>query len=86
MIVFFATLIRSAFEFGEDLLAVPLLAFVIPITVAAALVVLVSITIAGIVVVQDWKKIQLRSAGWLVLSTLLGIPLGYFSLAVINDW
>jgi len=80
LIVFFATLIRSAFGFGEGLLAVPLLAFVIPITVAAPLVVLVSITIAGIVVVQDWKKIHLSSAGWLVLSTLLGIPLGLLLL------
>ena len=80
MIVFAATLIRSAFGFGEGLLAVPLLAFFIPLEVAAPLVVLVSITIAAIVVVQDWKKIHLRSAGWLVLSTLLGIPLGLLLL------
>jgi uncharacterized protein len=30
--------------------------------------------------VQDWKKIHLLSAGWLVLSTLLGIPLGVLLL------
>jgi uncharacterized membrane protein YfcA len=80
IIVFIATLIRSAFGFGEALIAVPLLAFFIPLEVAAPLVVLVSITIAGIVVVQDWKKIHLRSAVWLVLSTLLGIPLGLMLL------
>ena len=80
MIIFISTLIRSAFGFGEALVAVPLLAFCIPLKVAAPLVVLVSITIAGIVVVQDWKKIHLRSAGWLVLSTLLGIPLGLLLL------
>ena len=80
LIVFISTLIRSAFGFGEALVAVPLLAFCIPLEVAAPLVVLVSITIAGIVVVQDWKKIHLRSAGWLVLSTLLGIPLGLLLL------
>lgn len=71
-----ATLIRSTFGFGEALVAVPLLAFFIPLNVAAPLAVLVSITIAGVVVVQDWKKIHLRSTGWLVLSTLFGIPLG----------
>jgi uncharacterized protein len=48
--------------------------------VAAPLAVLVSITIAGIVVVQDWKKIHFLSAGWLVLSTLFGIPLGLLLL------
>lgn len=74
--MFIATLIRSAFGFGEALIAVPLLAFFIPLEVAAPLAVLVSITIASIVVVQDWREIHLRSALWLVLSTLLGIPLG----------
>ena len=58
----------------------PLLAFFIPLEVAAPLAVLVSITIAGIVVVQDWKKIHLPSTGWLVLSTLFGIPLGLLLL------
>jgi uncharacterized protein len=80
LIVFIATLIRSTFGFGEALVAVPLLAFCIPLEVAAPLAVLVSITIAGIVVVQDWKKIHLLSTGWLVLSSLFGIPLGLLLL------
>ena len=79
-IIFVATVIRSAFGFGEALVAVPLLAFWIPLPVAAPLAVLVSVTVAGIVVVQDWKKIHVRSAGWLVLSSLLGIPLGLLLL------
>jgi uncharacterized protein len=79
-IVFIATLIRSAFGFGEALVAVPLLAFWIPLRVAAPLAVLVSITVAAIVVVQDWKKIHLRPAGWLLLSSLFGIPVGLLLL------
>jgi uncharacterized protein len=79
-IVFFATVIRSAFGFGEALIAVPLLAFWIPLRVAAPLAVLVSITVAGVVVVQDWKKIHLRPAGWLVLFSLFGIPFGLWLL------
>ena len=78
--MFIATLIRSAFGFGEALIAVPLLAFCIPLGVAAPLAVLVSITVAGIVVVQDWKNIHLGSAGWLVFSSLFGIPLGLLLL------
>jgi uncharacterized protein len=80
LIIFAATLMRSAFGFGEALLAVPLLAFFIPLRVATPLAVLVSITIAGIVVVQDWKKIHFRSTAWLLLPTLLGIPLGLLLL------
>jgi uncharacterized protein len=62
------------------LVAVPLLALCIPLGVAAPLAVLVSITVAGIVVVQDWKKIHFVSTGWLVLSSLFGIPLGLLLL------
>lgn len=80
LIVFAATLIRSAFGFGEALVAVPLLAICIPLRVATPLAVLVSITIALVVVVQDWKKIHLRSTGWLLLPTLAGIPLGLLLL------
>jgi hypothetical protein len=64
---------------------VPLLAFCIPLRVAAPLAVLLSITIAGIVVVQDWRRIQLRSAGWLVLASLPGLPLGLLLLTSHHD-
>lgn len=80
-IVFIATLIRSTFGFGEGLIAVPLLALVIPIEIATPLVVLLSITIAAIVVVQDWRKIHLRSTGWLLAPTAFGIPIGIALLA-----
>lgn len=57
-----------------------MLAFFIPLQVAAPLAVLVSITIAAVVVVQDWRHIHLRSAGWLVGATVVGIPLGLLLL------
>jgi len=45
-VIFLATLIRSAFGFGEGLVALPLLALLIPVEVAAPLAVLFSITVA----------------------------------------
>ena len=81
LIVFLATLIRSTFGFGEALVAVPLLALTVPVATAAPLAVLLSVTIAAIVVVQDWRRIHLRSAGWLLAPTLVGIPLGIALLA-----
>jgi len=75
-ILFLATVIRSSFGFGEALIAVPLLALLIPVKVAAPIAVLVSVTVALIVVVQDWSKVYARSAARLVLPTMLGIPLG----------
>jgi uncharacterized membrane protein YfcA len=41
----------------------------------------VSIAVAGIVVVQDWRGIQFREASGLVLASLFGIPLGLVMLA-----
>src|SRR5262245_28056234 len=79
-VIFVATLIRSAFGFGEALVAVPLLALLIPVEEAVPLATLVSITVATIVVAQDWDKIHFRSASWLVISTLFGIPLGLWLL------
>jgi hypothetical protein len=79
-VVFIATLIRSAFGFGEALVAVPLLAMLIPLQVAAPLAVLVSITIASVVVLQDWRQIHWQSAGWLLAATLGGIPAGLMLL------
>ena len=84
-VVFLATLIRSAFGFGEALIAVPLLALLIPVEVAAPLAALVSITVAAVVLVQDWRKVHIASAGWLILSTLVGIPLGLWLLTAAPE-
>jgi uncharacterized membrane protein YfcA len=85
LVIFIATLIRSTFGFGEALVAVPLLALRLPIMVAAPLAVLVSVLVALVVVAQDWRKIQLRSAAGLIAASLFGIPLGLLLLARVND-
>jgi len=84
-IIFIATIFRSAFGFGESLVAVPLLALWIPLNIAVPLSVLISISVAGVVVVQDWKKIHFRSAGGLILFTLIGIPIGLMLLIKIDE-
>jgi uncharacterized membrane protein YfcA len=76
LVIFFATVVRSALGFGEALVAVPLLALVIPVEIAAPLAVLVSITVALAILLQDWPKVHVRTAGWLVAATVLGIPVG----------
>src|SRR4051812_34335965 len=82
-VLFLATLIRSAFGFGEALVAVPLLALFIPVEVAAPVAVLVSVTVAGLVLVQDWREVHAGSAGRLVLSTMFGIPFGLLMVATV---
>ena len=84
-VFFVATLIRSAFGFGEALIAVPLLAFVLPVKVAAPIAVLVSITVAAVIVARDWRHVHVRSAARLVLATLLGIPFGLLLLRMAPE-
>ncbi len=84
-VLFLATVIRSAFGFGEALVAVPLLALVVPVGIAAPVAVLASITVALVVVLQDWRHIHLRSAARLVISTFFGIPLGLLVLKTVPE-
>jgi hypothetical protein len=53
--------------------------------VAAPLAVLVSVTVAGVILVQDWRKVHVGSAGMLVLATLLGLPLGLWLLTTADE-
>lgn len=78
-------MIRSTLGFGEALVAVPLLALRTPVMVAAPLAVMVSIVVAGIVVVQDWRRIDFGSARALIAWSLLGVPPGVLLLAVASD-
>ncbi len=86
MVFFGATLVRSALGFGEALIAVPILAFMLPVEVVAPVATLVSITVAAVVVIQDWRHIHFRSAAWLVFFTLLGIPLGLLLLRQVSEF
>lgn len=85
VVIFIATLVRSIFGFGEALIAVPLLALFIPIDIAAPVAALISVTVAAVVLVQDWSQVHVRSAGWLVLSTFFGIPFGLLLLTQVPE-
>ncbi len=84
-VLFCATLVRSAFGFGEALIAVPLLALALPVETAAPVAVLVSITVAAVVVAQDWRHVQVPITAWLVISSMAGIPLGLLVLRTVSE-
>jgi uncharacterized membrane protein YfcA len=64
---------------------VPLLAFLMRVEQAVPVATLLSITVAAVVLVQDWRKVQLRGAVWLVVSTLFGLPLGLLLLTRVPE-
>ncbi|MDU1892551.1 MAG: sulfite exporter TauE/SafE family protein [Dysgonomonas sp.] len=85
LIAFIATTFRSTFGFGEALIAVPLFCLFLPIEVAVPLTVLMSITVALTVVIQDYRQIHLSSAKWLIIFAALGIPFGLLILFYGNE-
>jgi uncharacterized membrane protein YfcA len=84
-ILLLATLVRSAFGFGEALVSVPLLALLLPVEVAAPIAALTSITVAGVVLIQDWAEVHVASAWRLVAATVFGIPLGLLLLQRVPE-
>lgn len=84
-VLFLATVIRSALGFGEALVAVPLLALLIPVEVAAPVAVLVSVTVAGLILLQDWRHVHPGGAWRLIVSTFFGIPLGLLMLTTVPE-
>lgn len=85
LISFIASLVRSTFGFGESLIAVPLFLLFLPKEIAVPLSVLLSIVIALVVVIQDHKNIHFKSAKWLILYALPGIPFGILMLLYGNE-
>lgn len=85
LIIFMAGFIRSTFGFGQALIAVPLLSLIMPVDVVAPIVVLVSLTIAVVALIQDWRHVNFRSAWLLFASTCFGIPVGLWMLVSISE-
>lgn len=85
LIIFGASVFRTAFGFGEALVAVPLLSLFLPIRVAAPLAVMASVLIALVAVWRDWRHIHRGEAKNLLLATLLGLPLGLVLLRFVPE-
>jgi uncharacterized protein len=76
-ILFFTTLIRAVFGFGNALIAMPLLAMTsIGLKTAAPLIALIAVILSLLILVKDWRSVDIRSTWRLLLATIPGIPLG----------
>ena len=84
-VLFVATLVRTAFGFGEALIAVPLLALRIPVAIATPLAVAVSVVVAAVAVARDWRHVDLHNASWLIGGSLVGLPFGVLLLQRGSD-
>lgn len=79
LVVFASALVRTVSGFGNALVAMPLLALAgISMQTATPLVALLSLVLAVCILLQNWKKVDFRSAWRLLAATALGIPIGTF--------
>lgn len=77
---------RSTFGFGDALISMPLLSFFLPYRTAAAIVALVSVFTSIVIVAHDWRSAQLPSLWRLVVAASVGIPLGVWCAARVEEY
>jgi uncharacterized membrane protein YfcA len=81
IILFFSSLVRTVFGFGNALVAMPLLAMtMIGMKTAAPLIALLATLHALLLLIKEWRVIELRHTWRLLVATLPGIPLGILLL------
>lgn len=79
-IMFVSSLVRGLSGFGNALVAMPLLALVIPVPVATPVVALTATLMAAVMLVKSWREVDFKSVWQLILPASLGTPLGLWFL------
>lgn len=85
VILFVSTFIHSTLGFGQALIAMPLLAMVIELKTATPLVAFVLMTIAAVILLRNWRVVDLSAVWRLVLSSCFGIPVGLFLIKGVPE-
>jgi uncharacterized protein len=84
-IIFLGAIVRSTLGFGNALVTMPLMCLIIGLRTAAPISAFISTTIALVILINNWKFVNLKSVWRLILSSAIGIPLGIYILTSINN-
>lgn len=85
LIVLIASTIRSAFGFGDALIAMPLLVFFISIKTATPFVAMIGLSISIFILVKHWKRAYIKGLWILIMFCFLGVPLGVITLKYLDE-
>ncbi|MBN1180488.1 MAG: sulfite exporter TauE/SafE family protein [Anaerolineae bacterium] len=85
-IIFLSAFVRSALGFGDALIAMPLLVLLVGAATATPVVAFNASTIAALILLRAWPGVDVKAAWRLVLSTLVGIPIGLVFLRAAPEW
>lgn len=84
-IIFVSALIRTSLGFGGALIAMPLLTMAIGIKTASPVVALMNNVNAVFILLSNWRELRIASAWRLVLSSIVGIPIGLLFLKGVHE-
>jgi uncharacterized protein len=77
--------IASAIGFGDALVAMGLVTNLIGLQTATPLVALVATVISSVILAAQWRQLNLKPALPLIISTLVGIPIGLVLLKFVPE-
>jgi uncharacterized membrane protein YfcA len=84
-VLFVAAFVRSALGFGDAVVAMPVLAMMLGLRTATPLVAFAGPTISILILAANWRKVEFRAAGRLIVATLVGIPFGVYGLSRLPE-
>jgi uncharacterized membrane protein YfcA len=77
--------VRSAAGFGAGLIAVPMLAFVLPVPTAVSVATVLTMVTSAQQVGRDWSQIAWGQFFILTFYTAIGIGLGFYFISMLNE-
>ena len=77
--------VHAVVGFGNSLIAMPLLALIVSVQLATPLVAFVNVTMSLAILLRSWRSIDVKDSWRLILSSLIGIPLGLFFLKTAHE-
>lgn len=85
IVLFISTFTRSTIGFGDAVIAMPILAIIVGVKIATPVVALVACVISIFIVYKNRPSIDFKSVLPLVVSSLLGIPIGLLMLKGVSE-
>jgi hypothetical protein len=85
IVLFISTFTRSTIGFGDAVIAMPILAIVLNVKTATPVVALVACVISISIVYKNRPSIDFKSVLPLIISSLMGIPVGLLMLKGVSE-
>ena len=84
-VIFFSSLVRVVFGFGNGLISMPLLVLLIGVEGAVPLTSLCAVVVTAFMLLGDFRSVQIRPVIRLVAASLAGIPIGLLVVKHLSE-